>query len=511
MSDITTNYRRIAKNTLVLYIRMFVTTLVSLYTSRVVLNALGVDDYGIYNVVGGFVSMFSVLSGSLSAAISRYITFELGKKNTNRLGEIFSTAIHIQVLISIIIIIAVEVIGVWFLNTQMQIEPERLGAANWVLQLSVLTFCANLISVPYNALIVAHEKMSAFAYISIFEAAGKLAVAFCILYNPFDRLVFYAFLSCLLTVVIRFIYHVYCRRHFEESRYRWCFDKGLLKEMFGFAGWNFLGSSSGLLANHGVNMLMNIFFGVVANASRGVANQADHAVKTFISNFMMALNPQITKSFASGDLKTMHKLMCMGTKFSYFIMFLLALPLLLETPIVLQIWLKTVPDYAIIFLRWTLIVSLTYVLSNALVTGMLATGNIKKYQIVISSLSYTILPIVFILYKMGLPPHYSYIVVFVIYFIQLFVRLFLLRDMVKLPISQYVNDVFIKVIIVTGLSLIIPLSIILLFPSGYIRFVIVTLCSLISVASTSLFIGLTSSERNVVFISIKKFKSKIFK
>lgn len=509
MSDISSNYKRVAKNTLVLYVRMFITMLVSLYTSRVVLNALGVDDYGIYNVVGGFVSMFSVLSGSLSAANSRYITFELGKNNFERLRVIFSTAINIQILLSIVIVIAVEAVGVWFLNSQMKIAPERLLAANWVLQLSVLTFCVNLLSVPYNALIVAHEKMSAFAYISIFEAVGKLAVAFAILYNPFDRLVFYAVLSCLLTISIRLIYQIYCRRNFEESRYQRCFDKSLLKEMFSFAGWNFLGSSSGLLANHGVNMLMNLFFGVVANASRGVAIQADHAVKSFIHNFMMALNPQITKSYACNDLKTMHKLMCTGAKFSYFIMFLLALPILLETPIILQIWLKTVPDYAVIFLRWTLIVSLTYVLSNTLVTGMLATGNIKKYQIIISSLSYTILPIVYILYKLSMPPYCSYVVVFVIYFIQLFVRLFLLKGMINLSVSQYINDVFLKVIVVTILSLIIPLIIKSLCPSGYFRLVLVTIVCMLGVAFSSFFIGMTASERKVIFSNFDKLKSKL--
>ena len=259
MTDVAANNKRIAKNTLMLYIRMLLIMAVNLYTSRVVLNALGVEDFGIYNVVGGVVAMFSVLSGSLSAAITRFITYELGKGNEERLNKIFSSSVTIQIGLAFIIIILAEAVGVWFLNNKMNIPDGRIVAANWVFQLSVLTFVINLISVPYNASIIAHERMSAFAYISILEALGKLAIAFFITISPIDRLVFYAILMCLVALCIRFVYGIYCKRHFEECTYHFIFDKELLKQMFGFAGWTLIGASSAVIRYQGGNVVINLF------------------------------------------------------------------------------------------------------------------------------------------------------------------------------------------------------------------------------------------------------------
>ena len=259
MTNTAQNNKRIAKNTLLLYVRMLFMMAVSLYTSRVVLQTLGVEDFGIYNVVGGVVAMFSVISGSLSAAISRFITYELGKGDKDKLIRIFSSSVTIQLGLGIVILILAEAIGVWFLNAKMTIPLNRIYAANWVFQLSILTFIINLISVPYNAAIIAHEKMSAFAYISIFEAVAKLLIVYMLLWSPFDKLIFYAILMASVALIIRFIYGYYCKRHFEECTYHFIFDRELLKKMFGFAGWNFIGAASAVLRDQGGNIVINLF------------------------------------------------------------------------------------------------------------------------------------------------------------------------------------------------------------------------------------------------------------
>ena len=320
MTDHSANNKRIVKNTLLLYGRMLLMMVLSLFTSRVVLNALGVEDYGIYNVVGGVVAMFSILSSSLSSAISRYITFELGKGNIEKLKKVFCTAINVQLIIIIIITILLETIGLWFLNYKMVIPDDRMIAANWVFQFSVLTFAITLWSVPYNASIIAHEKMEAFAYISIFDALAKLGIAYLILKNPIDRLVYYGFLILLAGLVQRFLYTYYCKKHFEECRYRFVFDKEITKEMFGFAGWNFIGASSAVLRDQGGNVIMNLFFGAGVNAARGIAMSVNSAVVGFVTNFMMALNPQITKNYAQGNYDYMFRLVFQGARLSFYIL-----------------------------------------------------------------------------------------------------------------------------------------------------------------------------------------------
>lgn len=292
MSNTNQNSKRIAKNTLLLYVRMLFMMAVSLYTSRVVLQTLGVENFGIYNVVGGVVAMFSVISGSLSAAISRFITYELGKGDKDQLIRIFSSSVTIQLGLGLIILLLAEVIGVWFLNTKMTIPTDRMYAANWVFQLSILTFIINLISVPYNAAIIAHEKMSAFAYISILEVVAKLIIVYMLLWSPFDKLIFYAILMASVALIIRFVYGYYCKRHFEECTFHFIFDKELLKKMFSFAGWNFIGAASAVLRDQGGNIVINLFCGPAVNAARGIAYQVNNAITGFVSNFMMALNPQ---------------------------------------------------------------------------------------------------------------------------------------------------------------------------------------------------------------------------
>ena len=507
------NNKRIAKNTLLLYVRMLFTMAVSLFTSRVILNTLGVEDYGINNVVGGIVTMFSVLSGSLSSSISRFITFELGKGNIERLKTIFSTGVNIQLGMSVLIIIIAEAVGSWFLNTKMNIPTDRMVAANWVFQCAILTFVLNLLSVPYNAAIIAHEKMSAFAYISVVEVSLKLIIVYMLMISPFDRLETYAVLLLLVGAVIRFIYGYYCKRHFEECTYHFVFDKPVLKEMTGFAGWNFLGNGAYMLNTQGVNILMNLYFGVAVNAARGIATQVDAALKQFVNNFTTAVNPQITKSYAQGDLDYMHKLVCRSAKFSAFLMMFFAVPIILETNTILTIWLKTVPDYAVIFLQWIIISSfMDTVLANSLVTSMFATGKIKRYQIIVTTVGCLVFPLSWIAFKLGFEPQVGYILYFIIYTILLFVRLYLLKDMVKLPVMMYIREVLYKLapIIVVGFA--IPGILILTMDAGWLRLILVCLLSVLVTAASEYFIGLSNKEKNFVAEKIKlvigKIKSK---
>lgn len=485
---------------------------VTLYTSRVILNALGVADYGIYNVVGGFVAMFAVLSGSLSSAISRFITFELGKGDKQRLRTVFSTGVNIQVAMSIIIILIAEGLGIWFLNTQMNIPEGRMYAANWVFQCAILTFVINLLSVPYNAAIIAHEKMSAFAYIGILEVVLKLGIVFLLLISPFDRLISYAVLLVLVGLLIRIIYGVYCKKHFEECSYHFVIDKGSLKEMTGFAGWNFLGNCAWLLNTQGVNILMNLYFGVAVNAARGVATQVDSALRLFVNNFTTAVNPQITKSYAQGDLSYMHKLMVKSSKFSAFLMLFFAVPIILEGQTILTIWLKTVPDYTVAFVTWVAISMFAEpVFSNSYVTAMLATGNIKKYQIVITTTGCLVFPLSWIAFKMGFSPQASYIIYFIVYTMLLFVRLYLLREIVKIPIGMFFRDVLVKVLPVMAVGFIVPAIVSFSMDAGWLRLVLVCVVSTLTVAIAEYQLGLSVGERKFVLEKLHNLSIKLHK
>ena len=332
--------KRIAKNTAFLYIRMVLLMLINLYVSRVVLSALGVEEFGVYNVVGGFVALFSILSGSLTAAISRFITFELGKNNEARLKQVFSMSITVLLALSFLIILLSETIGLWFFNTKIVIPAGREFAAFWCYQFSVVAFVINLLSIPYNACIVAHERMSTFAYVGLFEGFGKLIIAWSLCVYAGDKLVFYALLLMLLSLIIRLIYGVYCKKHFSECVFRINRDRALFKEMFAFSSWNFIGAASGTLRDYGGSVLLNIFFGPSLNAARGLAMQVNSAVSSFSTNFMTALNPQIIKAYAENDKDYLFKLLFGGAKCALFPLLLVSMPIIFNVDFVLKIWLK---------------------------------------------------------------------------------------------------------------------------------------------------------------------------
>ena len=512
MGTVAEKNERIAKNTFFLYLRMAFSMVVALYTTRAVLNALGEDDYGIYGVVGGIVLFFYVVSGSMNAAISRFLTFEIGKGKIERLNRIFCTSVNIQLLMSLIFVIVAEVVGVWFLNVKMNIPEGRMYAAHWVLQCSIMSFVVGLISIPYNATIIAHEHMGAFAYLGITSTLLNLGVAIVIGFVGFDRLVFYAFAILGINVLMRFIYAIYCKKHFVETKWRLTYDKSIMREMGGFAGWNFIGASSGVLLNQGVNILMNLFFGVAVNAAKTVASNVSSAIGMLVGNFTTALNPQITKSYAMGDLDYMHSIICRGAKFSYFIMFIPALPILLETNQILTIWLKQVPEYTIVFTRLTVLISLNAVLSQTLITSMLATGNIKKYQIIVGGLNLSVFPLAYIAYKLGYPPYASYVIQFVIYGVELAARMVLLKGMVKLPIRKYVNEVLLSITIVTIIAATLPMIMMMTMRENLIRLLSISAVSVLCTFLSIYVLGLSSGERiwvkGKIKVVLKKFGSK---
>lgn len=498
--------KKIAKNTLLLYFRMLFLMAVSLYTSRVVLNALGINDFGIYNVVGGIVSMFSVLSGSLSAAISRFITYELGKGNVENLKKVFSSAVTTQLCLGLILLLLAETIGVWFLNTKMNIPSERMLAANWVLQFSFVTFLINLISVPYNAAIIAHERMAAFAYISIIEVLGKLLIAYLIVISNFDKLISYAVLMCLVAIIVRLVYGYYCRKKFEECTCHFVFDRVLLKQMFGFAGWNFIGSSAVIFRDQGVNVVLNIFCGPVVNAARGISFQINGAVLGFVSNFMTALNPQIIKSYASDNRKWMETLIYQGARFSFYMLLLLSIPILLETEAILVFWLKTVPAHTVSFVRLVLILALSEVISGPLVTALLATGNIKKYQLFVGGLNFLNFPISYALLRWGGFGNFPEVVFLIAILISqgcLFGRLLLLSENLGMSIRLFFKKVYFNVICVSLLSIPVPILFFHFCTVPSLRICLVVIFSLINTALAIIYIGCTLNERVLVLGKIK--------
>ena len=511
MSQTSDNNKRIAKNTLLLYFRMLFMMVVSLYTSRVILNALGVEDFGIYNVVGGVVAMFTVISGSLSAAISRFITYELGKGNQSKLNKIFSASVTIQILLSLIIVILIESVGVWFLNAKMTIPESRIAAANWVLQFSIITFVINLISVPYNAAIIAHEKMSAFAYISILEAVGKLAIAFLIMWSPIDKLIYYAILMCAVAVIVRFTYGHYCKKHFAECTYHFHWNKDILKQMFGFAGWNFIGAASAVFRDQGGNIVINLFYGPAVNAARGIAIQVNNAVSGFVSNFMTALNPQITKSYASGDREYMMNLIFQGARLSFYMLLLLSLPILVNTHYILVIWLKLVPEHAVLFVQLILIFAMCESISNPLITAMLATGKIRNYQIIVGGLQMMNLPISYICLRLGCIPESVLIVAIIISQLCLAARLYMLRGMIGLSSLKYLKNVYFNVVVVAIVSLIIPLLLSLNMTESFLSFIFLSLIAMLSTAVTELMVGCNKKERAFVVEKVKTIKNKVIK
>lgn len=498
----SSNNTRIAKNTIFLYFRMILLMAVSLYTSRVVLSTLGIDDYGIYNVVGGFIGMFAFLNGAMAGCTQRFITIALGKGDEQNLKKVFSTCVITHGMIALIVFILAETIGLWFVLEKLVIPENRMTAAMVVYQCSIVSTMVMIMSFPYNADIIAHEKMSAFAYISIFEAFANLGIVYLLYIGLFDKLAFYAVLLLIVKVSVIVVYRIYCKRHFVESVFRWLFEKRLLKEMLSFTGWNLWGGIAGTLMGQGINILLNIFFGPAVNAARGVAVQVQSAVQMFATNFQTALNPQMMKSYASGELQAMHMLLFRSAKFTFMLLLCLMLPLMLEIDFVLGLWLKQVPEYTNVFVCFMLCISMIDAVSNPFMTASAATGKVKVYQSVVGGILLMIVPIAYVTLRLGAEPYAVFVVHFSVAVFAFVARLTIVKRLINLSVRRYIGEVILPCSFVMIPSVLFSIGIKNILPSSLAYAFTMILLSFLLVVMFSLLLGLTRNERKFILSKI---------
>lgn len=492
------NNKRIAKNALILSLRMLLTMAISLYTIRLILSVLGVIDYGIYNVVGGVVVMISFLSNTLGAASQRFFAIEIGRNNLQQLKQTFSLSVTIYIIISIIVLLLAETLGLWFLNSKMVIPPDRIEAANWIYQFSIFSFIINILSIPYVSIIIAREDMKIFAIISIVEVALKLFIVYLLTLFPLDKLKLYAVLIFIVGCLITLINVLICSKKYKESRFHIYWDKRLFKTLISFSGWNLFGALASVINSQGINILLNIFFGPIVNAARGIAFQVSSAVNQFVMNLQTSVNPQIIKNYAINDKKQMMFLVLKTSKFSFFLFFILSMPVLLETSYLLELWLKKVPEYVVLFTRLVIINALIDSLSYSLQTVALATGEIKKYQLVVGGMMLLNLPISYILLKVGFMPEITIYVSIVISILCLLLRTWILKNMIDLSFSDYFKNVIIVVISVSIVAYVLPLFLLFLMKSSLIRFIILGILSLLTSLTSIYILGISLSEKRFV-------------
>ena len=477
--------------------------LISLYTSRVVLKVLGIEDYGIYNVVGGIVVMMGLLNGAMSVSTQRFLTYELGKGNIENLKVVFSTSMLIYLMLCIILLFFGETIGVWFLNTHLVIPPERLKAANWVFQLSIIASMNTLLVNPYNACIIAHERMNVYAYVSILDVSLKLFIVFLLPIVPFDRLISYGSLILTCQLAITMIYRIYCMRNFLECHFVFVREKKIFKEILSFSGWNLYGSVSTLLKTQGLNIVINMFFSPVVNASRAIAVQVSHATSQFFSNFYIAFRPQIIKYYAQGDIDNTYRLVLSSTRYSYYLMLLVSFPILLMTPEIINLWLGQSPSYSILFTRLILLITIVDSTSHPLMTLAQAIGKLKVYQTTVSTVLLLNVPLSYCFLKVGYAPDTVFWISLLLSIICLILRVFLINRLVDFPVIRY----FIQLIImstVTIVAVVIPFIGYNMLPHTIAYLIIILILCLLSTTISVFYFGITSQERKMLINIIKK-------
>lgn len=490
--------RRLAKNTAYLYIRMLFVMLISVYTSRIILSNLGVVDYGIYNVVGSVVALFSFLQTAMANASHRFIAHALGKNESGLLKNIFSTSLELHFLVAVIIVLLSETIGLWFFYNKLVIPQDRMTSAFVVLQISILSCFVSICQVPLNAEIIAHEKMQFYAYLSIIDVVFKLGVVFLITIIPYDKLISYASLLLVVQIIIFLIYTIYCRRSFQECRFSFIFDKGLFKEMASFASWNLFGHLSSSLSAQGCNMLLNMFFGPALNAAKGVAQQVESAVMQFMVNFLTAVTPQITKSYAADNKERVFFLLFSSTKFSFFLYIIIALPLFFELDQVLSVWLVEVPDHTSNFLRLLLIAHLTSSFFQPLNQACMATGKAGKFLAARGVTFLFVLVFTYIVFKLGFVPESMYLVQIVFLFISIYVQLSIVAPLISLSKIYYFKKTVVPLVLTLITVIPLPFIICHFYQPSLLRFLVVCAVCVISVILSFFYIGLERQERQMV-------------
>ena len=491
----TQNYKRIAKNALFLYFRMIIIMAVSFYTIRVVLDTLGVTDFGLYNLVASFVIIMAFLNNTLTAGTQRFLTFEIGKNDLVKLKQTFSTAMLIHIALAFIILIIGETIGLWFLYEKMNIPVNRFDTAFWVYQLAILSTMISVTQVPYNALIIAHEKMQIFAYISILEAGLKLLIVYLLVLSSYDKLISYAVLMFLVSLFIAFIYRRYTISNYQESHFEFSFDKDIVKSMIHFSGWNIFGSLGSLLSGQGINIILNIFFGPVAVAARAISMQVSGGLSQFVNGFQQAVTPQITKLYASNQINELNNLLYQNSKYAFLLLWFLALPVLMQLEYILNLWLIEVPENTIVFCQLIIIHALIMSLNRPYVMAIHATGNMKQTNVTAGVILLLVLPISYILLDNG----FSIITPLIIYMIAtilcFMIELYYLKKWINVSVFGLFKNTLIPVTIISIISIIPVYSIVGLYENSFMKFMMVSFFSMSIVFILIYTIALNSDER----------------
>ena len=500
------NNKRIFKNTAFLYLRMLLGLIVSLITARVILKALGIVDYGLNDVVGGMVTLFSFVGATLSTSTSRFLSYSIGKDETGSLQTIIKTANHIHFVIAIIVVALGETVGLYLVNNVLDIPPERLFACNALWQTVVVGSFISLMQVPFSSLIISYERMNVYAYIGLFDIFARLAIVFLVKFSPYDHLISLAFLNLTVCIIDFLLYAGYCKKNFPDiAQFSVKYDSEVKKSMLGFTGWNILGSLANMLRHSGLSVLLNIFFGPIANAANAIAFRVNSAIMGFTSNFTTAVNPQIIKSYAAGEKEDMKMLVFRAGKLTYYMLLLLCLPIIFECDYILHLWLgNEVPQDALIMTRIVLAISMVDTFTYSIGCAVQATGNIRNYQLVVSGIALLIFPLSWILFKIGFPVYTGLLVYLACSMVALIVRLYFIKNLLSISPKEYITNVFVRTFIVTILSCVVPLFVYFCLEESGVRCLItIVVIELVSLSMIWLF-GIDKRERMFLKTSIEK-------
>lgn len=509
MSDNAANNKRIAKNTVFLYIRMAFVLVVSLYTTRVVLNVLGVEDYGIYNVVSGFVTMFSFVNVTMSTGIQRFYNYSFGKGDIEGVNKVYNTALIIQILLAIIIIVLLETFGLWYLESKMVIPDDRMVAARWVYQFTSISLVLVVLQIPYSAAILAHEKMDYYAFVSIFDVVAKLGMAIAIPFVHGDKLIWYGLFFLLVSIINFLLYYVYCKKRFSEIKLYRQNDKSLFRSMLNFSGWNLFGIFAFMFKSQGSNLLLNSFFGPVLNAANGVATMVSNAIQGFQTNIALAFRPQLVQSYASSDFNRTKRLFYSLSKISYILLFVIAVPVIIEINIILKIWLgDSIPDYTVPFTILTIISLVLSGLHAPLTQIIHASGKMKTFQIAMGIIISSVVPLSWIFLKLGYSPVSIYWVAIAITVINNVVCLFITKAVFPFSIKEYLTKVIVPCVVSTILIPIVPIAMAIVIEPSYIRLILICIFDVLGASGVIYFLVLDSSEKNIVNQYLKRLKKR---
>lgn len=496
--------KRIAKNTIFMYIRMAITMCIGLYTSRAVLQTLGVEDFGLYNVIGGIVAMFIILNNAMVNTTSRFITIHLAKGDELQTCRIFNMSSLVHIIIAVLVVLFAETIGLWYLENKLVVPEGRMFAAEWLYQLSVLSSVFAILYVPYNAAIIAHEKMGTFAFIQIADSIIKLIIVLLLTYSPIDKLIFYATLLALLSLVDFFIYFIYCKRHFHETKMMYYWNNSVFKEMMGFAGWTLVGNFVNFFYTQGLNLLLNAFCGPAANAARGIAVQVENVVKQFANNIQVAINPQILKSYSLNEMDRMYSLIMASSRYCFFLIYFICLPIMLEANFVLNLWLGIVPDHTVNFIRLILIISLFDTFVNPMFTANLACGKLKLYHLPLSILMIGFMFVTYFAIKLTGVAESVYMSLLVVTVLGYIMKIYIIDRQIGLKPNVYLRKVLMPVCSVVTISVILPLIVHNFMEEGWFRFFVTGSVCVASVIVSIYFVGVSNAERQYVLDFLKK-------